>query len=466
MMDKTDPDVVLDPGSPAADRTGSRRLGFVGVLLGVFMIVLDTTIVNVAVPRIQDDLSGTVTGMQWVVNGYNLLFAVLLLSSGAASDRHGGRKLYALGLVLFAAASLACGVAETVPVLIAARAAQGVGSAMMLPTALALAARLFPEPAERGRAFGQWAAVAGAATVLGPLVGGVLVDTLGWRAIFFVNIPVAIAALWLLLCHTPETPTHRHRFDLAGQGLGVIVLAAAAIALTEAGRSGWGEAVVLAGVGIAGIAAGVMVVVERRVRAPMIPPALIGSRQFAATSVIGLILSIGIYGQMFVLSLYLQDQRGLSAWVTGLAFLPFAAVTVVGPLVASKFLGRDKVRDTLLVGMIAGAVASLVLAFAGAQTPYPVVAIGLVLLGICQSAAQPAIASSALIGAPKQHTGVASGVLTAARQVGSVLGVALLGGLVGHDFEPGMHLALLIVATLFGIGALVTISFVKTHKKA
>ena len=172
------------------------------------MIVLDTTIVNVAVPRIQDDLSATVTGMQWVVNGYNLLFAVLLLSSGAAlRHRHGGRRVYALGLVLFGAASLACGVAGSVPALIAARAVQGVGSAMMLPTALALAARLFPKPAERGRAFGQWAAVAGVATVLGPLVGGALVDTLGWRAIFFVNIPVVVVALWLLLRHTPETPT-------------------------------------------------------------------------------------------------------------------------------------------------------------------------------------------------------------------------------------------------------------------
>ena len=233
----------------------------------------------------------------------------------------------------------------------------------------------------------------------------------------------------------------------------MVTLAAAAIALTEAGRSGWGEEVVLAGIGVAVIAAGVMVVVERRTPAPMIPPALVGSRQFAATSVIGLILSIGIYGQMFVRSLYLQDQRGLSARVTGLAFLPFAAVTVVGPLVAGRFLSRDRVRGTLLVGMIAGAVASLILALVGAQTPYPAVAIGLVLLGICQSAAQPAVASSALIGTPTQHAGVASGVLTATRQVGSVLGVALLGGLVGHDFMPGMHLALMIVATLFSASA-------------
>ncbi|WP_020667824.1 MFS transporter [Amycolatopsis nigrescens] len=474
MVERSDSNLSTDGGrsrptaeAESAPRGTSPKLAFLGVLIGVFVIVLDTTIVNVAVPHIQQDLKGTLTEAQWVVNGYNLLFAALLLSAGAAADRLGGRKVYAIGLVVFALSSLLCGLAGSLPLLIAARALQGIGGAMMLPTALSLAGSLFPEPAARGRAFGQWAAVAGAATVLGPLVGGLLADSLSWRAIFFINLPIAAVALWLLVRNTPETATHRHRFDIGGQVLGIVMLAALALALTEAGRRGWSSPVVLGSLVVGVLCVVGTATVERRVAAPMIPPALVRTRQFSAASTVGLILSVGIYGQMFVLSLYMQGQRGYSAWLTGLALLPFAAVTVAGPLVAGKFIGRNKIRGTLLLGQLAGAAASIVLALSTQQTPYWTIAIGLVLLGVCQSASQPGVAAAALVDAPKQHLGIASGVMTSARQVGSVLGVALLGGLVSRQegFESGMHIALLIVAALYVVGGVITATLIHSRRE-
>ncbi|GAA4534848.1 MFS transporter [Amycolatopsis samaneae] len=445
---------VLDgvPETGARRRTGP---GYLGVLLGVFTIVLDTTIVNVAVPRIEQDLHGTVTVLQWVVNGYNLMFAALLLSAGALADRLGGRRVFAIGLVAFAIASLACGFAPTPLTLVAARAAQGIGAALMLPTALALATQLHPEPAARGRALGRWAAVAGAATVLGPVVGGGLVDTLSWRAIFFVNVPVAVLALVLLLRNIPPGAKREGRFDLGGQLLSVLALAAIAVALTEAGPRGWGSAVVLLALLVAFGATAGLVLVERRTRAPMLPPDLVGRPRFTAASLVGLVLSVGIYGQMFVLSLYFQHERGASAWETGLSFLPFAAVTVAGPLLAGRFIGAGRARGTLVFGQLTGLAASVLLALSGPDTPYWTVAIGLVLLGLCQSASQPAVAATAMREAPERHAGIASGVLTSARQVGSVLGVALLGGLVSdeREFLSGMHVALFLVAALFAVGA-------------
>ncbi len=448
-------------------KNSNPTIAYAGVLLGVFIIVLDTTIVNVAAPRIQEGLHSTITEVQWVVNGYNLMFAALLLSAGAAADRFGGRRVFTVGLAVFGIASLACGFAPSAAILISSRALQGAGAALMLPTALALAGHLYSEQTARARAFGRWAAVAGAATVLGPLAGGLLVDSLGWRAIFFVNVPIAVLSWLLLTLNAPETALHSHSFDLSGQLLGMVTLASAAIALTEAGSQGWNSPVVLATLVVTVVAAAAMVAVERRAAEPMVPPGLVTNRQFSAASLVGLILSVGIYGQLFVLSLYFQEARHFTASGTGLALLPFAAVTTVGPLFAGRLIGRGWVTGTLLFGQVAGAAASLLLAFADTGTPYWTVAIGLALLGLCQSACQPAVASAALIDAPRQYAGVASGVLTATRQVGSVLGVALLGGLVSEQRSllPGMHAALLIVTTLFVAGSLLTALFIRAHQK-
>ncbi|GAA1962440.1 MFS transporter [Amycolatopsis minnesotensis] len=433
--------------------TPRPAVAYAGVLLGVFVIVLDTTIVNVAAPRIQEDLHAGVDTAQWVVNGYNLAFAALLLSAGAMADRVGGRKVFLGGLALFALASLACGLSPSTAALIAARVAQGVGAACMLPTALSLAAKLHPEPRARARAFGRWAAIAGAATVLGPLAGGLLVDTLGWRAIFLLNLPVAALAGFLLARNAGETETRQRSFDVGGQVLGIVALAAVAIALTEAGKHGWGSGAAITALVVAALAALALVFVERRARAPMLPPSLVRHPPFRRVSAVGFVLSVGIYGQMFVLSLYFQHARGYSAWATGLALLPFAAVSMVGPVLAGRFIARGAVRGTLVAGQLAGAAGSLLLAMLGAHTGYWFAAIGLVLLGVCQSASQPAVAAATLQQAPAEHTGIASGVMTAARQVGSVCGVALLGGLLGGDVLSGLHVALLIVAALFALAA-------------
>ncbi|WP_189478925.1 MFS transporter [Mesorhizobium sp. M1E.F.Ca.ET.063.01.1.1] len=223
-----------------ASAGAASRLAFVAVLIAVFMIVLDTTIVNVAVPRIGAEFGGSVAGLQWVVNAYNISFAALLLIAGASADRFGAGRVFKLGLWIFMAASLACGLATSLIFLIAARTAQGVGAALMLPTALTLASHLHPLPADRARAFGAWAAVAGAATVLGPSAGGFLVDGVGWRLVFLINIPVGLLAI-VMLRHISETQRAERRFDVLAQVLGAIALVGLAIGLTQSGRVGWRE---------------------------------------------------------------------------------------------------------------------------------------------------------------------------------------------------------------------------------
>lgn len=430
---------------------------FAAVCLGFFAVILDTTIVNVALPAIGASFDTTVTSLQWVVNGYNIVFAALLLACGAMADRQGGKRAFTIGTAVFIVGSLGCGLAQDLPALLCARVVQGCGAALLMPASLALVAHIYPAPAARTKALAIWAACAGAATATGPVLGGLLVDTAGWRSIFLVNLPVGLIAIALLHGYS-ETAVRKRGLDLWGQSLGIVLLAAVAYGITEAGPHGWTSAftVVPLAVGIA--AAVAFVATERRVASPLLPPGLLSHRGFSVPTGVGLLLNFGIYGQVFVLSLYFQQARHYSALMTGLMLLPFAGVTLVGPPMTGRLTTRFGTRPLMICGQFLAAAGSGALALAGLHTSYLLIAPGLFVLGLGMAATMPSMTVAVMQAAPREFAGIASGVLTAARQVGGVLGVALLGTLIADTvpFSSAMHRALTIVTCTFLIGAVLS----------
>lgn len=440
-----------------------RNVAFVALCLGFFAVILDVTIVNVALPAIQNAYGSTITDLQWVANGYNLVFAALLLTAGAICDRRGGLRVFVLGIAIFALGSLWCGISPSLGLLVAGRLVQGLGAALLLPASLMLISHSYPAPAERTRAVAAWAAVGGAATAAGPVLGGVLVDTVGWRAIFLVNLPVAAIAIALLLRYGAESSTRSRGLDLLGQFLGIALLAAAAAAITESGPLGWSSPFVVAMAVVAIAAVILFTLVEQRSPEPMLPPGLLRHRTFTAATVTGLLLNFGIYGQVFVLSLYFQHDRGYSALLTGLALLPFAGVTVIGPPVTGRITARLGPRPVMVFGQVVAACGTLVLALGGHTTPYGTLVVGLFLLGVGFAATMPSMTAAVVLASPQEYAGIASGVLNASRQVGGVLGVALLGSLVSdpRHFLPEMHTSLGIVTGTFLAGAVLSLTFVR-----
>lgn len=443
------------PGQPAPAPAGRPRT-FAAVCLGFFAVILDTTIVNVALPAIGSSFHTTTTNLQWVVNGYNIVFAALLLTCGALSDRRGGKRAFGYGTAVFVAGSLACGFAPAFLVLVSGRVIQGLGAALLMPASLTLITHAYPEPAKRTRAIAAWAACAGAATATGPVLGGILVDWVGWRAIFLVNLPVGVVAISLLVRHAAETATTNRAVDLPGQILGIITLTALAFGLTESGPHGWTSPVTVGSLLAALIALALFIAVERRAASPMLPPGLFAHRSFSAANGVGLLLNFGIYGQVFVLSLYFQQLRHYSALATGLILLPFAGVTMVGPPVTGRLTARFGPRAVMIGGQVLAAAGTAILALAGPHTGYQQLVPGLFLLGLGFAATMPSLTAGVMLAAPKQYAGIASGVLNAARQVGGVLGVALLGSFIASmaHFTVGMHTALAIVTATFltGVG--------------
>jgi DHA2 family methylenomycin A resistance protein-like MFS transporter len=440
----------------ASPDTSGRALTFAAVCLGFFAVIMDTSIVNVALPAIGASFRTTVTNLQWAVNGYNLVFAALLLTCGALSDRRGGKWAFGYGTAVFVIGSLICGVAPDFPLLLSGRVIQGVGAALLIPASLALIAHAYPEPAARTRAVAAWGACAGAGFASGPVIGGILVDAVGWRAIFLVNLPVGAVAITLLARHATETTTSRRRVDIQGQLLGIVVLTAAAFGITEAGAHGWASLFAIVPLVVALVALAVFVATERKVGSPLLPPSLLSHRDFSAAAGVGLLLNFGIYGQVFVLSLYFQELRHFSALATGLMLLPFAALTMILPPLTGRLTARYGPRSIMIIGQVVAAAGTAILALAGAHTAYLLLVPGLVLLGIGMAGTQPSMTAAGMLAAPREFAGIAGGVLNAARQVGGVLGVALLGALIADKahFATGMHTALAIVAGTFLVGAL------------
>jgi len=435
------------PFDACPDRVApARRAARLAALsLGVVVVQLDVTVVNVALDQIQGLMQGGVAGLQWVVNGYTLAFASLLLTGGALGDRFGARRLYLAGFALFTLASLACGLAPTGAVLIAARVAQGLGAALLMPCSLALVAHAYHDPGERMRAIGVWAGAGGMAMVAGPVVGGALTALFGWRSIFLVNLPVGVIGLWLTLRYTTETEgRHNRALDLPGQVLAVIALVALTGSIIEGEPLGWTHPAVLGGAALFLLAGIGFLLVESRSRAPMMPLGLFRHPVFSAVSLIGFLLNAGYYGATFLLSLYFQGPLGLSPLFTGLAFVPMTGLIAVVNVFAGRIAARHGARLPMVSGLCLAVAGFAALALRlNPATDYGAIWWTLLLIGFGTALTVPPMTAALLATVDRARSGIASGVLNALRQTGGAVGVAVLGAVGGGGISiDGMRLAM------------------------
>ncbi len=403
--------------------------------IGFFMSLLDGSIVNVAVPTLIHSLNASYDQVLWVIDGYLLVFSVLLISTGRLGDIFGYRRLYVIGIVTFTVASALCGLAGSPAWLLAARALQGLGGALLFPQVISSILTIFP-PRQRGRAFGLFAAIVGFAPIVGPVVGGFLLAHLGWRWIFFLNVPIGIVTAVLALAWVPPLRSGRtHRLDLAGVALATAGLSGIVFGLIEGERYDWGT--ITGPISIASvIAAGVVllavfVVWQHRQRGePLMPLALFRTRNFAVGNGVGFVFQLGMIGIMFVLVLYLQTARGYSALETGLAVLPNAVLTAVGSAYAGRLSDRFGGKYLLMAGVTLLAVGLLVLlCMAGPTGSAWSLLPGLLLIGIAGGATFAPLQQATTDGVDPRLAGAASGVSSTTRQIGGVLGTAVLGAL-------------------------------------
>lgn len=416
---------------PDAGRSPNPRLILVACCFSLFMAQLDATAVNVAMPSIGGSLGGGISGLQWVVDGYVLALACLGMSGGSLGDRYGRRRTYRIGLVVFSLSSLGCGLAPDLAGLVTLRIVQGVGAAMLMPVTLSIITITFHDPAARARAIGVWAGVAGLAAGVGPMVGGALASGLGWRAIFWINLPVGALAYALAGRHIPESrSTDPGSFDLTGQVLLTATMAALTYALIEAPAKGWGSGPTLGLLGGAGIGGLCFVVAETRIRKPLIEPRYFQDRGFAGAGAIACLAYLAVMGFLFMNSLYLQRVRGLSPLTAGLAMLPASLTLAAASLLAGRLVARYGPRP-VLIASTCSLIAAMAVLIRSTPTTAPVLLLAAyLLLGAGWGLLNPPLTNVAITAMPRDQAGVASASVGVSRQLGAVLGVAIMGSLI------------------------------------
>jgi EmrB/QacA subfamily drug resistance transporter len=446
---------------------GARWL-IAAAVLGSGIALLDATVVNVALPAIGRELGGGLTDQQWVLDGYLLTLSALLLSGGAAGDRYGRRRVFVAGLVVFTAASLGCGFAPTIGWLIGARLVQGVGAAALVPGSLALIDAGIVE-ADRGRAVGIWAGMSGVTTALGPFIGGWLVDAASWRWVFFLNLPLAVAVVWIAARHIPESrdPTPG-RPDVLGTAAVTVGLTGAIYALIEIPSRGWAFVTVTAAVG--GAAALVAFpLIERRAQSPVLSPKLVRSRQFTGANLTTLAVYTAVGGALFLLALQLQQSLHYSALATGLSMLPMTIIMLIGSPWAGALGQRHGPRLPMTVGpLIAAAGLALMARVVPGATYLNAVLPAVVVFGIGLAITVAPLTAAVLSAVPDTYAGTASGVNNAISRIAGLLAVAVLPVAAGiragpeQPLGPGFSVAMLICAVACVVGGVTAALTVRT----
>ncbi|MGW4161663.1 MFS transporter [Streptomyces sp. NPDC004788] len=398
---------------------GRRRLVLAICCMSLLIVSLDNTALNVALPSMRREFGTSVAGMQWVIDAYTLVLASLLMLAGSTADRIGRRRVFSTGLVVFALGSLLCSLAPSLETLVAFRAVQAVGGSMLNPVAMSIITNVFTDPAARARAIGVWGGVVGVSMAAGPLVGGLLVEAVSWRAIFWVNLPVALVALVLTLRYVPESRAPRpRRADPVGQLLVAALLGSLTYAIIEYSL----PFTVVAAIALAGI-----LVYEPRRAEPLIDLRFFRSAPFSGATVIAISAFAALGGFLFLNTLYLQDVRGLSALHAGLFMLPMAAMTFVFAPLSGRLVGARGPRPSLLVAGTAMAAGALLFAAFEAETSTPLLFVGYVVFGIGFGLVNAPITNTAVSGMPRAQAGVAAAVASTSRQIGQTLGVAVAG---------------------------------------
>jgi EmrB/QacA subfamily drug resistance transporter len=428
-------------GVPAAPAVRGR-LTLLICCSALFMVTLDNTILNVALPSLQHELSAAVSGLQWTVDGYILVRGALLFATGSLGDRYGRRRLFRLGLVAFTVSSLACSLAPSLGALVGFRCAQAVGGALMTPSTLAIITNTFTDPRRRAQAIGLWSGSTGLSTAAGPVLGGLLVEYVGWRSVFWVNVPIGVVVLLSTRWLTESRAATARPLDLPGQGLMAVALVGVSYALIEAPRAGWGAPTVLLPLVLASCSGVAFVLVSPRRRYPLLPLGYFRDPALSGAVVMAVVTFIALGGFTFFNTLYLQDVRGFSPVRAGLLMLPTTVVTLGFSPLSGWLTGNRGARlpATVACGLIAAAMTVLALVMAPATT-LPVLVGGYLLLGIGVGLANAPITNAAVSSMPPAQAGVASATTSTARQIGTSLGVALLGTVVFSTAGPtAMHL--------------------------
>ena len=448
------------------------------VSFGLFMMMLDNTVVNVALPAIQESLDADQSELEWVVVSYALTFATFMLTGGKLADYFGRRRLFILGLVVFTAASLASGLAPTASFLIGARTVQGVGAALMNPATLGIIAATFP-PRQRGMAIGIWAGVSAMALAIGPLLGGVIVDQIDWSWIFFVNVPVGVLGIVVARWAIDESrdTSHEQRLDLPGLVTSAVGLFALTYALIEANQYGWTSTRILALFGLAAVALAAFVLVERHQRIPMLDLSLFRQRTFTGANLTMLLVSLAMFGIFFFNSLFLQNILRYSAIQTGAVFLPMTVLIILVAPVAGRSSDRVGSRWLIGGGMTLVSLSLLLFAQLDAGSTFWDILPGLLAGGLGMALTMTPATAAAMGAVATDKAGVGSAVLNSSRQVGGSLGIAVMGALVAsqidaaaplpvraEQFVDGYHFGLYVAAGIALLGAVVAVLTVRKHR--
>ncbi|MDX6455872.1 MAG: hypothetical protein QOD48_1979 [Gaiellaceae bacterium] len=446
------------------------------VAFGLFMIMLDNTIVNVALPAIEHSLHMSIASLEWIVTAYALTFAALLITGGKLGDMFGRRRMFIVGLVVFTLASLACGLAPSAGFLIGARAVQGIGAALMKPATLSIITATFP-PKERGQAIGIWAGVSALALAIGPLLGGLIVDNINWHWIFYVNVPVGIVGIvvsYFFITESRDT-SHEQSIDLPGLVTSGASLLALSYALIEGNKHGWTSPEILGLFVGAAVLLAAFILLEMRQRLPMLDLSLFKIGSFVGANLVAMLVSLGMFGVFFFISLYVQNVLGYSPTKAGAIFLPMTILIILVAPIAGKLSDRIGSRWLMGAGMTIVGVSLLLYQRIGLHTGFWSLLPQLMLGGLGMALTMSPMTSAAMSSVPVDKAGVGSGVLNSFRQMGGSLGIALMGAILlsyehpttskqvaSQQFVDGLHAALLVSAVIAFAAAAVAIVLVRT----
>ena len=456
----------------------NRKWWTLGALaFALFMIMLDNTVVNVALPSIQRDLGIGLSQLEWTVNAYALTFAVFMLTGGKLADFFGRKRIFLLGLVLFTLSSLLCGLASSGEMLIGARTAQGVGAALMLPATLSIISATFP-PELRGMAIGIWAGVSAMALAIGPLIGGLITEHIDWSWIFIVNVPIGVLGLavgWFVIRESRDTSADQ-RLDFPGLITSGVGLFALTFALIEANSYGWTDPVIIGLFALSAVALVAFVLLEMHQRSPMLDLSLFRSSTFAGSNVVALLVTLSMFGVFFFMSIYMQNILGYSATKTGAAFLPMTLLIILIAPIAGRSSDRIGSRALMTAGMLCLTASLVIFSRLGLDSTFWDILPGLIVGGFGMGLVMTPMTAAALGSVPVEKSGVGSGVLNTFRQVGGALGIAVMGAIVASyvdlgagrpnpaDFIDGFQVALRVAAVFALIGAVVAVTTIRKHR--
>lgn len=440
----------------------------VALAMGFVMATLDATVVNVAGANIQDNLKISLSGLTWVIDGYILSFASLLLAGGSLANRYGAKTVYIAGLAFFVFASLLCAIAPTGSILIIARLLQGAGAALFMPSSLSLLAFAYTDEKERAKMFGIWSAIVSIASGLGPFIGGVLVNAFGWRSIFIINLPIGVLGLILTNVMIAKTPRANSKLNFTSHVLGMLTLAGLCFALIEGPTYGWISPLILGAAGLSIVVAIFFVFRERKVDTPIIPSQLLANARFSASNMVGFLINFSLFGGIFMFGLFLQNARGASPFLAGVELLPMMVVFIIGNLLFARLTGRFGSRLPMLVALSVASIGSFVLIMVAPSTPYWLIAIIYAIANLGVGVSVPAMTATLMQAAGRAHANIAGAILNANRQIGALVGVAVMGLILNESagWYSGASNTFLIMGLAYLVAVFLVWRFIRTEAKS